>query len=145
MSAQENKAIVRHYTEELFNKGNLAAAEEIFAPNWVSHDLAKQGLPPGPEGMKQYISMLRLAFPDLDNHIEDQIAEGDKVVSRNTARGTHKGNFMGIAPTNKQMTTTAIVIDRFANGKIVETWVNIDMLGALQQLGVVPPMGQPKE
>jgi steroid delta-isomerase-like uncharacterized protein len=91
---------------------------------------------------KQLVTMYLAAFPDLHLTIEDQIAEGDKVVIRWTAHGTHKGNFMGIPPTGKEAVVTGITIDRFANGKTVEAWNNSDDLGLLQQLGVVPAPGQ---
>ncbi len=84
----------------------------------------------------------RTAFPGNQLTVEDYLAEGDTVVSRWTGRGTHKGDLMGIAPTGKQVTVTGISIQRIANGKIVEEWSNYDMLGMLQQLGVVPMPGQ---
>ncbi len=87
------------------------------------------------------IVWLTTAFPDLHLTIEDEIAEGDKVVTRVTARGTHQGSFMGIRPTGKRAVVTGIVIDRFANGKTVEAWNNLDDLGLLQQLGVIPAPG----
>jgi predicted ester cyclase len=86
--------------------------------------------------------MYLTAFPDLHLTIEDLIAEGDKVVDRQTARGTHQGTFMGIPPTGKQITVTAMNISRIVGGKIVEHWVELDTLGMLQQLGVVPMPGQ---
>ena len=94
------------------------------------------------EQYKQLVTMYFSAFPDLHLTIEDQIAEGDKVVTRWTARGTHQGPFMGIPPTGKRAVVTGIAIDRFANGKFVENWNNGDDLGLLQQLGVVPVPGQ---
>jgi predicted ester cyclase len=84
---------------------------------------------------------LDTAFPDLHFTIEDQIAEGDKVVNRVTARGTHLGDFRGIPPTGKQVTVAGITIDRIAGGKLVESWTSWDFLGILQQLGVVPKLG----
>jgi predicted ester cyclase len=96
----------------------------------------KEVLPP------QFITANRAAFPDLRLTIEDQIAEGDKVVTRFTARGTHRGKLPGIAPTGKQVTTTAIIINRYTGGKIAESWINGDILGLLQQLGVIPRMAQ---
>jgi predicted ester cyclase len=141
MSIEENKAIVLRYHEELFNKGNLAAADEIFDPNYLHYTFDKMGLPRGPEGFKQYASMMRTAFPDAQITIEDQIAEGDKEVHRIIMRGTHKGDFMDIAPTNKQVELTVIAIDRISGGKVVESWAEIDMLGMMQQLGVIPPPG----
>jgi steroid delta-isomerase-like uncharacterized protein len=140
MSTEENKAMLRHNCEEAFNKGNLAVADENMAPNYIYHGSGGQEFK-GPEGFKQFITMLRTAFPDLHLMVEDMVAEGDKVAHRLTLRGTHKGDFMGIAPTGKQVTTTAITISRFAGGKEVEAWSNIDMLGMMQQMGIAPPRG----
>ncbi|MBM3134581.1 MAG: ester cyclase [Chloroflexi bacterium] len=141
MSTEENKAIVRRWVEECYNKGNLAVADELIATNYVNHS-APLGQAPGREGEKQYATMIRSAYPDFHMAIEDQIAEGDKVVTRYTARGTHKGEFMGIPPTGKEITVTGIHIHRIAGGKVVEGWSEFDQLGALQQLGVVPPLGE---
>jgi steroid delta-isomerase-like uncharacterized protein len=141
MSTEENKAISRRSFEEAWNKGNLAVIDEVVAANYVGHDPAIPNLR-GPAGMRQLITMYRTAFPDIQFTIEDQAAEGDKVVTRWTARGSHQAELMGIAPTNKQATVTGIGIDRFVNGKIEESWGNWDTLGMLQQLGVVPTPGQ---
>ena len=141
MSVEENKAIVSRATEELWNKNNLAVVDELYATNFVSHGSDIPGVTPDREGYKQFVTMSRTALPDFHTTIEDMIAEGDKVVQRFTARGTHKGEFMGIPPTGKQVTITGIAIDRIAGGKIVENWVNMDMLGMMVQLGVVPPPG----
>jgi len=139
MSAEENKRIVRRLFEEVMNRGNLALLDELVAPDYVDHDPANPpDLPPGREGLKQLISGYRAAFPDMQMTIEEQVAEGDKVVTRWTTRGTHKGELMGIAPTGKQATVTGIFIDRVKNGKLVESWANWDTLGMLQQLGAVP-------
>lgn len=140
MSTEENKAMLRRNCEEILNKGDLAVADEIFAANYVYHGSGGQEFK-GPEGFKQLTTMLRTAFPDLHFTIEDMVAEGDKVAHRLTLRGTHKGDLMGIAPTGKQVTTTAITISRFVGGKEVEAWSNMDMLGMMQQLGVAPPTG----
>jgi steroid delta-isomerase-like uncharacterized protein len=136
-SEGENKAISRRADEELFNRGNLAVAEKLFAPDFVYHDPAGEELS-GPEDVKAYAAMLRAAFPDLHQTIEDQIAEGDKVAYRWTARGTHDGELMGIAPTGKRVEFTGIAVARLANGKIEEIWENYDALGMIRQLGVVP-------
>ena len=138
MSVEENKAIFRRIVEEGFNKGNLAIVDELVATNHVNHTDNVHG----PEEYKQFITMYRTAFPDLHMTIEDQIAEGDKVVNRWTSRGTHKGDLMGIPPTGKQVTVMGIYVARIAGSKIVEEWGNFDALGMLQQLGVVPPAGQ---
>jgi steroid delta-isomerase-like uncharacterized protein len=140
MSTEENKAQIRRIYEEVFNKGNLAVADELMAPNYVFHVSGQEFK--GPEGFKQFATIYRTAFPDIHITVEDMVAEGDKVVHRISTRGTHKGEMMGIAPTGKQIATTGIVISRFAAGKEVEVWANLDMLGMLQQMGVVPPMGQ---
>lgn len=141
MSAEENKAIVRRLFEELWNQGKLDVADEIFATDYIFHEPVA-GEVRGPEGFKQFVSMYRIAFPDLQFRIEDQIAEGDKIVTRWTATGTHKGELMGISPTSVQVTVTGIGIAHTDGDKIVEFWDNYDALGMLQQLGVVPPLGE---
>jgi steroid delta-isomerase-like uncharacterized protein len=141
MSIEESKAIVRFWMEECYNQGNLAVADELVAPDYVNHS-APLGQAPGLEGEKQYAAMIRSAYPDFCMTIEDQIAEGDKVVTRYTGRGTHQGEFMGIPPTGKQITVTGIHIHRIAEGRVMEGWSEFDQLGGLQQLGVVPSMGE---
>jgi steroid delta-isomerase-like uncharacterized protein len=138
MSAEQNKAICRRADEELFNRGNLDVADELFAVDYVYHDPTGGEDWRGPEGVKRYVSMFRTAFPDLHLTIEDQIAEGDKVAYRWTARGTHQGELMGIAPTGNRVTVTGIAIARLADGKIEEMWESSDALGLMRQLGVVP-------
>lgn len=135
-----NKALVRRAFVEIFNKGNLAVAEELFAASYVAHDPANPSTVRGPDFVKQDATIYRTAFPDLQITIEEQIAEGDRVVTRWTARGTHRGELMGIAPTGKQMAITGISISRIAGGKGVEGWDNWDTLGMMQQLGVIPQM-----
>ncbi len=141
MSTEENKAIIRRIIEEAFNKGNLAVVDDLMATNHVYHEPSGQEVN-GPEGFKQMITTYRTAFPDLHLTIDDMVAEGDKVAFRFIFRGTHKGDLMGIAPTGKQVTLTVTVISRFVGGKEVEAWENADSLGMMQQMGVVPPMGQ---
>jgi len=139
MSIEENKAIARRLTEEVVNKGNLAVLDEIVDANIVDHNPAIPDQAPGLEGAKQFFGMLRTAFPDWDSNIDVMIAEGDKVAVRFSGSGTHGGEFLGIPPTGKQATTTGIVIYRIAGGKIVDQWINTDVLGMMQQLGVAPP------
>jgi steroid delta-isomerase-like uncharacterized protein len=141
MSVEENKAIELRFFEEVVNKRNLAVIDELFATNFVDHS-AVPGIAADREGLKQYFAMVHSAFPDFHSTLEDMFAEGDKVVQRFTARGTHQGEFMGIAPTGKQVTIPGIAIHRITDGKIVENWVNMDMLSMMQQLGVIPPPGQ---
>jgi steroid delta-isomerase-like uncharacterized protein len=142
MSAEANKTIARRLIEETFNKGNLAVVDEFCAMNYVGYDPALPNPSRGPVELKQNINMYRTAFPDAHLTVEEQVAEGDTVVSRWTARGTHKGPLMGIPPTGKQATATGITISHFAGGKVVEERVNWDALGLLRQLGVVPPLEQ---
>jgi len=134
MSTQ-NKSICRRVFEEGFNKGDMAFADQIVAQNHVSHDPNEPpNNPQGPAGIKEIIRMYRAAFPDLRITIDEQIAEGDRVVTRWTSRGTHKGQLMDLAPTGKTATVVGMSIDRIENGKIVESWVNWDLAGLMQQL-----------
>ena len=141
MSVEENKTIERRYMEEVWTKGNLAAVDELVATNYVDHT-PMPGASPDLQGLKQFVTVVTAAFPDWHATTEDMIAEGDKVVVRFTGSGTHKGGFMGIPPTGRQLTMMAIAIHRIAGGKIVENWLQADMLGMMVQLGVVPPPGQ---
>ncbi len=140
--SEENKALARRLVEELYSQGKLDIVDELFDSNYVGHDPASPQEIRGPEGVKQFASMYRNAFSDVQVTVEDQIAEGDKVVTRWRGSGIHQGEFMGIPPTGNRAELTGITISRFANGKIVEDWTNSDTLGMLQQLGVIPPPGQ---
>lgn len=135
MSADENKAIFRRFIEEVWNQGNLDVADELFNPEATSPSAPQ--LPLGSEGVKIIANIFRSAFPDFHMTIEDLIAEEDKVVARFIQGGTHKGEFMGIAPTYKQIQFTEIGILRIANGQVVESWYETDMLALMQQLGAV--------
>jgi steroid delta-isomerase-like uncharacterized protein len=138
MSAEENKAIFRRYVEEVGNQGNLDLADEIF-DRYHAHQPDGSVLQRGPEDVKRFMGEFREAFPDFHTTIEDQIAEGDKVVSRWRMRGTHVGEFRGIAPTGQELDITGIGIFRFSSeGKVVESWDNFDQLGMMRQLGVIP-------
>jgi predicted ester cyclase len=128
MSAQENKAIPNRVAQAI-GKGDLDAFDELMAP-----DLAQQ--------FKRDVAEMRRAFPDYSGTNVDQIAEGDKVASRFVFLGTHLGEFEGVAPTGKRVEFVGASIDRVAEGKIVESWVEVDMLGVMQQLGAVPELGQ---
>lgn len=141
MSAEDNKAVSRRLFQEFWDQKNLAVADELLAANHADHTPGSPPLPPGPEGVKQFASFYFTAFPDIRITIEELVAEGDRVVTRWTARGTNSGSLFGMPATNKSATITGITIDRLAGGKIVETWTNFDNLGMLQQLGVIPSMG----
>lgn len=139
--SEQNKALARRSIEEVWNQGKLALINEFYASNLNVHDRnVPGGTVTGTEGFKQFVQIYRTAFPDLRFKVDDQIAEGDKVVTRWTATGTHKGDMMGIAPTNKFGTVAGVDINLYQGGKVVEAWWSYDMLGLLQQLGVVPSM-----
>lgn len=135
MSA-ENKAVVRRMVEA-FNRGNLGLADELLSGSYVWHGPGGTDAR-GPEGFKQVASMYRAAFPDASLTIEDIIAEGDKVVIRWTARGTHQGELMGVAPSGRRVTVPGITISQVVDGKIVEEWETFDQLGMFQAIGTVP-------
>jgi steroid delta-isomerase-like uncharacterized protein len=142
--SEVNKTIVRRLVEEVWNKGNLSVADELFAPNYVHHDASTPDVGLGPESEKKRATLYRTAFPDFRLTIEDIIAEGETVVARWSCRGTHKGDLSGIAPTGKPFTISGISIARFASGKMVEGFINWDALGMMQQLGVVPETAKAK-
>ncbi len=137
MSA-ENKALARRLVEEAFNAGRLDVTDELVASDYLGHDPSLPEEVRGPAGVKELIAGYRAAFPDIHVTIEDQIADGDLVVSRWSAKGTHQGELMGMPATGKQATVTGITIDRIADGRIVESWDNWDTLGLMQQLGAIP-------
>ncbi len=128
--------------EEVWNNHHLGIVDELVAPEVLEHNPVVPGQGPGREGFKQSLAMALTAFPDGHLTIEDMVAEDDKVVVRSTARATHRGEFMGIPPMNKQMTIAGIDIWRYEGGKRVESWRQWDILGLLQQLGVVLSPGQ---
>lgn len=140
MSTEQNKSIVRRWIEEGWNKHNLNVIDEVYAPNFIQHEPEPQTVN-NREALKQYVGAYLTAFPDLQLFIEDLIAEGDKVVWRFVSNGTHSGPFMGMPATGKRGIITGIVVFRLENSRIAESWVNIDALGLLQQLGVIPMPG----
>jgi steroid delta-isomerase-like uncharacterized protein len=140
MTAGTNKALVRRYYDTILNGRNLAAIDEFLAPTFVSYGPSGQGV--DRTAHVQALTVSHTALPDLHLTIEDQIAEDDKVVTRWTARGSHRGTFFfGLPPTGKPVTATAIHIHRLAAGKIVEQWEQFDIFGVLQQIGALPPRG----
>ncbi len=141
MSAEENKALVRRYFEAIDDRRDAAVVDEFLAPDFVSHN-PSPGYGSDREGQKQAFAHFLAAAPDGYHIIDDQIAEGDKVVTRLTAHGTQTGELFGIPPTNTRITMTGIAVHRVRDGKIVEHWHEIDMLSGLQQLGVIPAPGE---
>ena len=143
MSTEENKALVRRFYEEI-DKGNLDAMDELVAEDYIDHGPPPFPVAPGREGVKEAFKLFWEATPGY-HQIEDQIAEGDRVVTRLTAYGKHEGDLPGIPRTGNDMKVTAVAIHRIADGKLVEKWSNKDVLGMLQQLGVIPWMEPPAE
>jgi steroid delta-isomerase-like uncharacterized protein len=139
MGEHDPKTIARRVMEEIFSaEGNLDVTDEIIASDFVGHDPTLPEPTRGPEGLKQAAMGYRTAFPDMVCTVEQQVAEGDTVVTRWTARGTHQGELFGIPPTGKQATVTGISIARVVDGKVVEDRTNWDALGMMQQLGAIP-------
>jgi steroid delta-isomerase-like uncharacterized protein len=139
MLSETNKTLSRRFFEEVFGKGKLNLLDELIAKDHInSGPSALPGLPAGSEGTKQLVTVYRNAFPDLHFTIDEQIAEGDKVVTRWSVQGTHKGELAGIPATGKSSTVTGVTVDRIENGKIAETWGIFDQFGMMQQLGVIP-------
>lgn len=135
--AETNKALVRRFYEEI-DKGNIGILDELVAENYVDHNPPPfPGLPGGREGLKQAFQMFQKATPGY-HHIEDQIAEGDKVVTRLTSYGKHEGDLPGAPKTGNDLKMTSITIHRIADGKLVEKWSEKDMMSFLHQIGVMP-------
>jgi steroid delta-isomerase-like uncharacterized protein len=133
--SEQNTTLARRWFEDLFSRGNLDAANEILSAEFVDHLTHEDER--GLEELKHYVGIYRNAFPDIQDIVEDIVAEGDKVVVRWMSSGTHQGEFMGVAPTGRHVTFTGMRLFRIADNKIVESWVNIDERGLQEQLGAV--------
>lgn len=142
--SSESVGIARRLIEEVWNNRKQDLVNELVAPSHKHIDSNTPDLGNGPEGYKRLVTLYTTAFPDLQIKLHDTLSEGDKVVMAWTVTGTHKGDLRGIAPTNKKISVEGITIGRYANGKLVESRVNWDALGMMQQLGVVPAIGQAK-
>jgi len=141
MTPEDNKALVRRFYEEI-DKGNLEAMDELVAEDYLDHNPPPfPGLASGREGLKQAFKIFLKATPGY-HHIEEQIAEGDKVVTRLTSYGKHEGDLPGAPRTGNDLKMTSITIHRIANGKLVEKWAEKDVLGFLIQIGVMQPPGK---
>ena len=132
-----NKALMRRFYEELWSKGNVEAIPELVAEDFVDHQ-ASAGQPSGREELAELVVMWRTGFPDMQETVEDLVSEGDKVVGRFLMRGTHRGEFLGVAPTGRSVTMSGIDVVRVAGGKISEFWYAEQMLELMQQLGAAP-------
>ena len=136
MSTEENKAVARRFYE-LFETGDLSAAEEIVADDFVNLR-AIPGQTSGLAGLKEVIKAFRAGVPDIKFTIEEQVAEGDKVASRYSATCTHQGDFLGVHGTSKPLNFTGLVIHRIVEGKIQDAWLEFDMFGVMRQMGAIP-------
>ena len=142
MSADEQKALLRRYVEEVWDKGNLAALDDFLAADYRRH-VSPTAAPLTRDGQKQCLAGFRSGFPDIELTLQDVPAEGDRVVFRSTMRGTHEGEFQGIPPTGKSVAVPGVVFYRIADGKIAEFRGQFDRMSLIQQLGVIPGAGCP--
>jgi predicted ester cyclase len=136
MGIEENKDLVRRYFEEIDRRGDVSVIDDFVSPDFVDHS-PSPGCSPDRAGLKQAFEMFRTGSPGT-HRVDDIIAEGDKVVVRVMGEGVHEGDLFGIPPTNRPMKVPGITIFRIQDGRVAERWVQLDMLGALQQLGVIP-------
>lgn len=134
---QDNSAIVRRFVEEVINQGKMDSARE-FVWEDVVEQVPLPGQGPGLEGLKDILTAMRTAFPDIDFSVKEQISDGDKVVSRFEWTGTHRGAFLGVPPTGRHVRVWGIVIDRLVEGRIKDTRIIMDTLGLMMQLGALP-------
>jgi steroid delta-isomerase-like uncharacterized protein len=139
-SLEQNKALMRSYIEEAWNKGDLDFIDKNFSADFVGHG-AFRGQPTNRDGVKSVISTIRNAIPDLHITIEDMLAEDDKVALRDVAKGTHKGDLMGAKATGNKISVSETGVVRVKDGKVVEAWANRDDLGFFQQIGLIPRFG----
>jgi steroid delta-isomerase-like uncharacterized protein len=135
---EQNMAIIRRWNDEGWTGKNYEVAHELISPDMLVHGAGGQKVNMGPEGLIELIKTWHAAFPDGYMTIEDHFAEGDIVVIRNTWHGTHTGDFYGVPPSGKFIEITSIGIDRVEDGKVVEGWGELNMLGAMQQMGAIP-------
>jgi predicted ester cyclase len=144
MTGDVRKALIRRLYEEAWSRGDLAVIEELFASNYVG---PMPNVPPGPEGERRHVAMIRGVFPDLQVALEELVAEGDLVAARSTMTGTDTGGFMGREPTGQRVTFWGIDFFHFAGDRITSGWAGVDMLGLMIQLGILPspwPAAEPE-
>jgi steroid delta-isomerase-like uncharacterized protein len=138
VSTIRSKSIIHRVLDEGFNQGNLAIVDQLVAPNSINHH-SSWGTPTNRMGLKQLIAMFRTAFPDLSCKVEDEITQDNKVAAHWKMRGTHKGIFLGNRPTSKPIVVQGLIYVCIENEQIIESWLMIDQMSVLQQLGLVPP------
>jgi steroid delta-isomerase-like uncharacterized protein len=132
------RAVVVRYYDEIWNQGRLDVCDELIAPDYVNHSAPLPDLLAGPEGLKQTVAAVRHAFPDVHYPIEDMVLGEDKAALRVTMRGTHRGEFLGVAPTGRTIEVQELQIEHLRDGQIVAHWHQIDDLGLQRQLGLLP-------
>lgn len=137
MSAEEDKALVRRLVDEAQSRGDIEVVDEVLADHFVDHS-AFPGFPPDREGVKQLFGALHAAFEDFHATIHQQVAEGGKVATRKTFRGVHRGEFMGVPPTGREVDFGVIDVLYIREGKITDHWTEVDLLGLMRQLSTVP-------
>jgi steroid delta-isomerase-like uncharacterized protein len=140
----ENKAIVRRLYEEVWNKRRVELVDELMSPSHAMHNNHVPDSCIGPEAYKREVARFMTGFPDLRFTVEDMLAESDKVAVGWTISGTHKGEFRGISPTGRKVSVEGITINHIADGKIMDSYISVDYLGLMQQLGVAPAFGPSK-
>src|SRR6266498_2132823 len=145
MSAEENKALIRRFYEEVWDRGNTDFVFDVFAEDYVRHDFRPTDALPGPAGQKKIADDFRAAFPDLEVTVDLIVGEEDFVVGRWTASGTHRGPWGALEPTGRRATFSAVNIFRFENGKVTEIWNHRDDLGLMQQIGAPVHAGAASE
>lgn len=137
MSTETNKTLLEKYINEVWNRHNLAAIDDMLLPDFVDHTVPP-GFPQGPAGQRAFVEGYLQGFPDTQIDLNEMVAEGDTVVLRWTATGTHTGELAGIPATGKSMKLPGIALWRFRNGKLIECWNHFDQMNLLQQIGVMP-------
>jgi steroid delta-isomerase-like uncharacterized protein len=140
----ENKAVVRRLYEEVWNKRRVELVDELMSPSHAMHNNHVPDSCIGPEAYKREVARFMTGFPDLHFTVEDMLAENDKVAVGWTISGTHKGEFRGISPTGRKVSVEGITINHIADGKIMDSYISVDYLGLMQQLGVAPAFGPSK-
>jgi steroid delta-isomerase-like uncharacterized protein len=141
MSAEANKAVIRRWWAAMNQGQGADVIDEVYAADYVLHDPTQPEPVVGTQGVHEFVAAVSAAFPDLHMIVEDLVAEGDRVVQRLTARGTHQGEFLGVPASGDAVTVWLIVISRIADGKVAEEWQLLDALGLMQQIGAIPAPG----
>ncbi|HUJ17760.1 MAG TPA: ester cyclase [Nitrospirota bacterium] len=130
--------MAKRLAEEVFSKGKMDVFDEIFADSYVMHNMPVPNIPGTKEGFRKLVLATRHAFPDVQVHVDDMVAEGDFAVFHDHVEATSTGDFLGVPPSGGRIAWTEIHFLRIVDGKIVEHWTNFDQLGILMQLGAIP-------